>query len=77
MSILTAVRREIPTHAQMCVIAKFVLQGDPQLGLVGADQGDFEEAVKVACARNRLRYDCESVRKAVDAVLHVHRKGQR
>ena len=65
---------EVPSFAQLCVIVRYVLEMDPDLGLIGADQGDLVEAVKVACARNRLSYDSTRIGKAVDAVLHVRRR---
>ena len=40
------------------------------------DQGDLEELVKTACARCGAAYDSETVRKAVDAALHVRRHGR-
>lgn len=67
------IRRDVPTFAQVCVIVRYVLERDPDLGLAGADQGDLIEAVKVACARHRWLYDSTVIGKAVDAVLHVRR----
>ncbi len=69
--------RDEPTHALLCVLTKAVLNRTPALGRPGADQGDAEEAVKQAAARAGLAYSSETVRKAVDAVLHVrHGRGR-
>ncbi len=66
-----------PTHALLCMLAKHVMNRQPALGRPGADQGDAEEALKVAAARAGLAYSSETVRKAVDAVLHVRHRGAR
>ena len=70
------IRRDTPTFAQLCVLVRYTLVSDPALALAGADQGDLEEAVKVACARNRLLYDSTAIGKACDAVLHARRIGR-
>jgi hypothetical protein len=63
-----------PTHETLKALTYSVLDLDPDLRLLGADQGDLEEAVKLAAARLKLAYSSESVRKAVDAVLYMGRR---
>lgn len=63
---------DFPTFQQLCAITRSVLSADPDLGLVGTDPGDLEEAVKVACAHAGFVYSTRQIEPAVRAVLHVH-----
>lgn len=61
---------EEPTHRQLLALTHAALDLEP---LLLNDEGELQERVKTACARNAWRYDSSTVARAVDAVVFVRR----